>query len=228
MLIFFLSRWFVSRGSYVMMSKGGVSGIVPQATRRETVLIYAAVLTLTFLAIVPHLGVVLMSLADRWGLTILPERYTLNSYKLVFEEPIAYSSIFNSIEFSLLSTLLDVVLGVAIAYLIIRKPSRLSPLLDGLAMLPLALPGLVLAFGYLTCYNKVSLFGWNLGEYLNPVNNAVPLLVIAYTVRRLPFVTRSAGRRWRDCNRVPPCSKRPRRTWGRRDGGCCGRSRSRS
>jgi iron(III) transport system permease protein len=76
-----------------------------------------------------------------------------------------------------------------LAWLVIRRPGRLTGLLDGLAMLPLALPGLVLAFGYLTCYSN-----WNLGvwtAYLDPSRNPALLLIIAYTVRRLPYLTRS-------------------------------------
>ncbi len=44
---------------------------------------------------------------------------------------------------------LDLLLGLAIAYLIVRTALPGRGLIDGLAMLPLAVPGLVLAFGYL-------------------------------------------------------------------------------
>ena len=57
-------------------------------------------------------------------------------------------------------------------------------------MLPLALPGLVLAFGYLTCYSNWNLGAW--GVFVDPVKNPVLLLIVAYTVRRLPYLTRSA------------------------------------
>jgi iron(III) transport system permease protein len=60
--------------------------------------------------------------------------------------------------------------------------------LDFLTMLPLAVPGLVLAFGYLAMSQDGRLFSW-----LNPVENPAPLLVIAYAVRRLPYVVRSAA-----------------------------------
>ena len=71
-------------------------------------------------------------------------------------------------------------------------------------MLPLAVPGLVMAFGYLA----ISREGRPL-SFLNPMRDPTALLVIAYAVRRLPFVVRSAaaglradlGRRWR---RPPP------------------------
>ena len=55
-------------------------------------------------------------------------------------------------------------------------------------MLPLAVPGLVLAFGYLAMTQEGQLFA-----SLNPPKNPVPLLIIAYSVRRLPYVVRSAA-----------------------------------
>jgi iron(III) transport system permease protein len=131
--------------------------------------------------------VVLTALAGRWVFTPLPTAYTTEYLRDVWSNHIAALSIRNSVLYSTASTCLDIVFGVAIAWLIARRPSWLTSMLDGLATLPLALPGLVLAFGYLTCYSK-----WNLGDALNPVKNPVPLLIIAYTVRRLPYLTRSA------------------------------------
>jgi iron(III) transport system permease protein len=50
-------------------------------------------------------------------------------------------------------------------------------------MLPLALPGLVLAFGYVGCFS---------GTFLDPRENPVLLLVVIYAVRRLPYMVRAA------------------------------------
>ena len=50
-------------------------------------------------------------------------------------------------------------------------------------MLPLAIPGIVLAFGYLVSFA---------GTTIDPRVNPVPLLVIAYAVRRLPYMVRAA------------------------------------
>ena len=58
-------------------------------------------------------------------------------------------SIGNSLRYVTLSTMLDLALGVAIAYVVVRRDFRAGHLLDAAAMLPLAVPGLVMAFGYL-------------------------------------------------------------------------------
>jgi iron(III) transport system permease protein len=68
---------------------------------------------------------------------------------------------------------------------LVRKKIPGAAVLDALAMLPLALPGLVLAFGYLGGFN-VPL------RWLNPRDNPTLLLVAAYSVRRLPYIVRSA------------------------------------
>lgn len=188
--LFYAARWFVQRGAYTMISKGGAATALQPLTSGRTLGVYFAVGALTCIALIPHIGVILMSVTERWSLTPLPTHYTLDSFRLVLEDESAYRSIQNSLQYSLCSTALDVVLGLTIAYLVVRRPGWLSSLLDGLAMLPLALPGLVLAFGYLTCYNKLPLFG--LERWLNPVHNPTLLLIIAYAVRRLPYLTRAA------------------------------------
>jgi len=190
LLLFYTARWIVSRQSYLGVGKGAVSVAPRPAALGQTLLIYASVGFLTLLALLPLLSVILTACARRWIMTPLPESYTSFYFEEVWSNRIAALSMRNSVAYSVCSTLLDVILGVSLAWLVARRPSWLTSILDGLATLPLALPGLVLAFGYLTCYSSLNL-GW-LGSYLEPTRNPVPLLIVAYTVRRLPFVTRSA------------------------------------
>src|SRR5204863_6422971 len=95
------------------------------------------------------------------------------------------SSIRNSLFYSSLSAGLDLILGVIIAWLLTRRRIPCAGALDALAMLPLALPEIVLAFGYVAGFDfKIS--------WLNPRENPTLLLVIGYSVRRLPYIVRSA------------------------------------
>ena len=95
------------------------------------------------------------------------------------------SDLRNSLFYASLSATLDLGLGVLIAWLLTRRRIPLAGLLDALAMLPLALPGLVLAFGY------VAGFDWPI-SWLNPRDNPTLLLIVSYSVRRLPYIVRSA------------------------------------
>jgi iron(III) transport system permease protein len=84
--------------------------------------------------------------------------------------------------------IIDLILGLAIAWVVVRSTIRGRALLDALVMLPLAVPGLVLAFGYLALAQEGRAFHFLMGAHQNPVI----LLVIAYAVRRLPYVVRAA------------------------------------
>lgn len=188
--LFYAARWLVNRSAYVGGGKGAVAQAVPPAGRGLSWIIVVVVVLLTLAALLPSIGVVLAAFTERWSFTPLPQAYTTQYIRDVWSNRVAAISIRNSVIFSACSTFFDIVIGVTIAWLVARRPSKLTGLLDGLATLPLALPGLVLAFGYLTCYSN-----WDFGlgsDFLNPVKNPVPLLIIAYSIRRLPYLTRSA------------------------------------
>lgn len=142
----------------------------------------------TALAVLPHLGVVLVAFSSDWYGTLLPTSFTLENFELALGHELTVPAIRNSLLFASLSTCIDIVLGIAIAWVVVRGRIPGRQLLDALAMLPLAVPGLVIAFGYLAMSQPGDLFG-----FLNPSENPTVLLVIAYAVRRLPYVVRSAA-----------------------------------
>ena len=143
---------------------------------------------ITLLAIIPHIGVVLLSVAEDWYATVIPQSMTLSHYHDVLGHDLTISSISNSLKYASLATLLDLVLGIAVAYVVVRTKIKGRQILDAMAMLPLAVPGLVMAFGYLAMSREGQPFhGLMLGE------NPLIILVIAYAVRRLPYVVRSAS-----------------------------------
>lgn len=180
---FYLSKATLGNRRYEMIARGYGSSGLRRASRGMTALIYAAMLSLTGLAMIPHASVFLTSVAERWFMTVLPQETTGRFYAMVFEHPMSLSSIEMSLMLSVLSTALDIGLGIGIAYLLTRTRIPYKGVLDAMAMLPLALPGLVLAFGYLAGYS---------GTFLDARHYPVPLLVIAYAVRRLPYMVRAA------------------------------------
>jgi iron(III) transport system permease protein len=138
--------------------------------------------------VLPHLSVLLVAFSSTWHATVLPARFTLDNFRLALGHDLTVSAIANSLKYSCLSTFVDIALGIAIAYVIVRTRVVGRAVLDFLVMLPLAVPGLVLAFGYLAMSQNGRLL-----SFLNPVENPAPLLVIAYSVRRLPYMVRSAA-----------------------------------
>ena len=143
---------------------------------------------ITALAILPHLGVILVAFSRDWYGTILPTGWTLEHFRDALGHSLTLPSIQNSLKYASLATLVDVVLGIAIAYVVVRTKLHGREILDAMAMLPLAVPGIVLAFGYLAMTQEGKILG-----ALNPIKDPLPILVIAYSVRRLPYVVRSAA-----------------------------------
>ena len=150
--------------------------------------ITALFIGVTFLAVVPHLGVLFLSVASDWYQTILPTGFTLDHYQNALGHELTLSSISNSLKYSSLAVFVDLVLGIGVAYVVVRTKIPGRQILDTMAMLPLAVPGLVMAFGFLAMSREGQpLHFLMLGE------NPLLILVIAYSVRRLPYVVRSAS-----------------------------------
>ena len=186
--IYALSKTLFGGSGHAMMAKATSAGgarALPRGRAWGCTLWFGAV---TFFAVLPHLGVILVAFSPDWYGTVLPEHYTLDNFQLALGHDLTVPAIANSLRFASISTVVDLVLGVAIAYVVVRSKVRGRHALDFLAMLPLAVPGLVLAFGYLAMAQDGKFF-----SFLNPTRDPTILLVIAYSVRRLPYVVRSAA-----------------------------------
>lgn len=164
-----------SRGSAISQEKplSAVKGLIA----------VSAVLIFVLISSIPHIAVILSSCSEKWFMTVLPTGYTAVYYDKALGHELTLPSIRNSIFLSLLSTSADIVLGTAIAWLLCRTRFRGRNMLDAFVMLPMAIPGLVLAFGYLAGFS---------GTILDARTNPFPLLVIAYSIRRLPYMVRTA------------------------------------
>ena len=183
--LFLISKRALAGRRYEMMARDHTGGAEAQATPGGTLAIWAVTASVIGLALLPHLSVIVYSFAEHWFFSVLPREWTAANYGEIFGHGLTASSIRNSLFYSSLSALLDLVLGVVIAWLLTRKRIPFAGLLDALAMLPLALPGLVLAFGYVAGFDfKIA--------WLNPRDNPTLLLVISYSVRRLPYIVRAA------------------------------------
>jgi len=150
-------------------------------------LVFGAIIVL---AMLPHIGVVLTAFGTRWVNTVLPDGYTWRHMAFIVTRAKTLQSVQNSLSYAGISTVIDLLLGGLAAWLIVRTRLWGRSLLDALVMLPLAVPGIIIAAGYIAMTASGPLVA------ISPAKGAVAvLLVIAYAVRRLPFAVRgiSAG-----------------------------------
>ena len=185
--------------AYAMQSKAATVAGTKNAQGLKGWLVLLPFAVVIFVALTPHLGVIATSFATpgSWYQSILPQEFTTANYIEALGHSMTVSSIRNSLFYSVLAVMFNAVLGIAIAYVVVRSTIPFRGALDSLAMLPLAVPGLVMAFGYLAISSyfsnqdwvKESPFWQNL---LDVRTNPTLFLVIAYAIRRLPYMVRSA------------------------------------
>ncbi|HEX2851786.1 MAG TPA: iron ABC transporter permease [Opitutaceae bacterium] len=186
--LYAVGKGLFGRGAHAMMAKATSSGGPRSLPRARAWLCTALFAGVTFLAVLPHLGVILVAFSQDWYRTVIPENFTTENFRIALGHDLTVPAIANSLKFASISTVIDIFLGIAIAYVVVRTKLAGRQILDFLAMLPLAVPGLVLAFGYLAMAQDGKLFG-----FLNPTRDPTILLIIAYSVRRLPYVVRAAS-----------------------------------
>ena len=183
-----LALWLAARvmkgRDYATLQKGGGALHKRRLTAWEAVLAYGWIALVLLVVLAPHAGILLMSFAQVWSFSVLPDSYTLAHYATVFSD--ASGMIGNTLLYCLLAAGLDVVIGTAIAYLILRTRLPARQWLDWLASAALAIPGLVLAIGYLRLFR-----GMHVPFSDQLVIHSWVLIMLAYAVRRLPYALRS-------------------------------------
>lgn len=181
------SRWLVGRHDDVQMSKGSGGKNVTQLTGFRSCTVFGVFLLITIVAGLPHLALLGAAFSMDWYATVLPESFTLLHFQNALSHQIVVPSIVNSLKYSSLAMLFCLLVGLPAALMLVRWKPKGKPLLDLLVMMPLAVPGIIMAFGYLSMCAR---YNW-LNAWLDPIRNPTLLLAAAYAMRRLPYVVRS-------------------------------------
>jgi iron(III) transport system permease protein len=177
----------LTRGEHAAPAPARARGGEAAAVRlgaRGTALAWVIAALLLGPALLPHAGLLLLSVARAWSLSPLPTVYTLGNYEEILVRSPQF--IANTLWYAGLAALADVALGAVIAWLLLRGRAAGRRWLDTIATIPLAIPGVVIAIGFLRAWGGV---GPGLGE---PLTSTWLVLVIVYAVRRLPYAVRGA------------------------------------
>ncbi|WP_062350692.1 ABC transporter permease [Bacillus kwashiorkori] len=172
---FWLQNLFVKGKNY-----GSVSGKPKMQKLNDNKWLNGSLSVYSFLIVLlPLLSlftVVLQSFATTWGKDALPSGYTLDHYKMIFTN--SFGNIQNSIVLALGALLLSVVIAVFVSYFVVRQNATK---LDFVASIPLIVPGIAFGIALIQTFNTAPL----------QLTGTALLLIIAYTIRRLPYMLRS-------------------------------------
>ena len=187
--LYLVSRLALGGNSSAVSAKGTIGGSAVRLRSWKRFLPLLPFVVVSLLAVLPHLALIGVAFGKSYYNTVLPQGFTLQHFDNALSNALVLPSIGNSLRYSSLAMLIAVAIGVVVALASVRWKLRGSTVLDLLAMLPLAVPGVVIAFGFLGMTVK---FAWA-GALFDPVENPLWLLSIAYAVRRIPYVVRSVG-----------------------------------
>ena len=136
--------------------------------------------TIVLLALVPFFAIVVLSFLEFRG-PVLHGNFSLANFATLFGRDTR--PLVNTLVFASAAALCVTLIGVPVGYVVTRYRAGIATLLDVVATLPFAIAGTVLAIGFVVSFNSglVILTGGPL------------ILVLAYTVRKVPFAVRSSS-----------------------------------
>lgn len=132
------------------------------------------------ISLLPQITLLVMSFFTTWN-GLWPKGFTLGNYAEISQ--FLSGPIKNSLILSTTASLGAAVIGTLVAYIIQRRATRGSALLDYAVMLPFILPGIVVAVALLTAFSS--------GPIL--IRGTFFILFISYVIRRTPYVFRSVS-----------------------------------
>ncbi|MDF2622060.1 MAG: binding-protein-dependent transport system inner rane component [Xanthobacteraceae bacterium] len=180
----YLQRLFLARRSYVTLGgKGARSQLVDLGPWRW-VLFGVCVLVCLFAVVMPFASLIAVSLSKSWGLNFW-QSLTLDNYKFIlFEYDVTRRAILNSLVLATIAATVCVALGAIIGWIDVRTKMPGRRLLDYASLVPLGLPGIVMAVALLQFWLSV--------PYI-VLYGTFAILLLAYIGRYVPLGVRAAN-----------------------------------
>lgn len=178
MLILFLNRWVVSRGRFEIAQGRGARPSAISGWKGTMIGLAAGVIVV--ISLVPLVVIAVGAFTVSRGPVMQWGNWTLANMERVFIT--APQPLVNSLIYAGAATLIGICFSALVSYLIIKKRNVVTPWLDYISSVPLALSGTVLGIGLVVSFNS----GWL------PLTGTGAIMVLALLVRRLPFGMRSS------------------------------------
>ncbi|MDD3539467.1 MAG: iron ABC transporter permease, partial [Atribacterota bacterium] len=149
---FFLQKYWVSRKSYVTVTGKPTGATIKNLDWYIKLPVYGVCLLYTGIVLLFYGTIVYGSFQTLWGVN---PTLTLKNYVEMFE--VGKDYLFDSVFLSSIATPITGILGMFIAYLIIRKKFIGRGLMEFISMLTFAVPGTVVGIGYILAFNQKSI-----------------------------------------------------------------------
>ncbi len=179
MLVLFAQRRIVARSRREVVQ--GRGAVAQRLAGWRGALLGLAAAAVVAVSLLPVASIVVGAFTQARGPVMRWGQWTTAHLERVFTR--AIDPLLNTLLYAGIATTVGIALAVLISYLVVKKRSLLTPALDYLTTLPLALSGTVIGIGLVMSFNT----GWL------PLTGTGAIIVLAYVVRRLPFGMRNAS-----------------------------------
>jgi iron(III) transport system permease protein len=175
-LMFVLQKYWVGNKSYVTLT-GKPSRVRELVTDKQTLTIFGVpCFLISLFIIVLYVLIPVGSFVNLWGIDYT---FTLRHYVYIWN--LGIKPIVDTTVLSLISMPITGVLGMIIAYLIVRKRFVGRGLIEFVSLLSLAIPGTVIGMGYVLAYNQPPLILTGTGT----------IIVLSFVFRSMPVGIRA-------------------------------------
>ena len=177
LLVLAIQKIIIARKNYTMSAMRPPE-VVSLSTGKR-ILATFAVGFVALLAVLPQITVVVTSFLKTNG-PLFVKGFSLDSYRAILGK--LSTNIRNTFTFSVIAIIIMMILGLLLAYIIVRRRGKIANLLDTLVMFPYVIPGSVLGISLILAFNQKPFI----------LTGTVLILVVSYTIRKLPFTLRSS------------------------------------
>ena len=177
LLVLAIQKIIIARKNYTMSAMRPPE--VVKLSTGKRILATFAVGFVALLAVLPQITVVVTSFLKTNG-PLFVKGFSLDSYRAILGK--LSTNIRNTFTFSVIAIIIMMILGLLLAYIIVRRRGKIANLLDTLVMFPYVIPGSVLGISLILAFNQKPVV----------LTGTVLILVVSYTIRKLPFTLRSS------------------------------------
>lgn len=132
------------------------------------------------ISIIPQITVAVTSFIQTKG-PVFQHGFSFGSYQEIWYR--VKPAIINTYSYSLVAIAITVLLGVLASYVLVRRRSKVTALLDGLLMVPYVVPGTVVGISFILAFNEPPVI----------LTGTWVILVIAYVTRKMSYTIRSSS-----------------------------------
>src|SRR5215217_515386 len=179
----YLQRAFLARRSYVTLAGKGARPQLMQLGFWRWILFGLVILIFLISIVAPYSTLISVSLSKSWGLDFW-KGLTLAHYKFIlFDYNVTQRAILNSLMLATVAATIAVLLGAVIGWIDLRTLIPGRKLLDYAALIPLGLPGIVVAVALIQFWLAMPL----------ALYGTLAILLLAYVGRYIPLGVRAAN-----------------------------------